>query len=65
MSSTDSGPAATREAREKQARDQLDAHAREIVQWHFHESTGCPFWLQKKSELKFDPLAVQYTKFCA
>jgi len=38
------------------ARDRLDAHTHEIVQWHFHESTGCPFWLQKKSELKFDPL---------
>jgi phenylacetate-coenzyme A ligase PaaK-like adenylate-forming protein len=34
----------------------LDAHAVEIVQWHFHESTGCPFWLEKKRELKFDPL---------
>ena len=22
----------------------------------FSESTGCPFWLQKKSELNFDPL---------
>ena len=41
----------------KSARDRLDAHAYEIVQWHFHESTGCPFWLQKKSELAFDPLS--------
>jgi len=40
----------------KEARERLDAHTVEIVQWHFHESTGCPFWLQKKSELKFDPL---------
>ncbi|QDV75795.1 hypothetical protein [Botrimarina mediterranea] len=39
-----------------QARAALDAHAVEIVQWHFHESTGCPFWLEKKKELKFDPL---------
>jgi len=38
------------------AKDQLDAHTHEIVQWHFHESTGCPFWLQKKSEFNFDPL---------
>ena len=44
------------DARIKESRDQLDAHAVEIVQWHFHESTGCPFWLEKKSELKFDPL---------
>ena len=33
------------------ARDQLDAHTVESVQWHFHESTGSPFWLEKKSEL--------------
>jgi phenylacetate-coenzyme A ligase PaaK-like adenylate-forming protein len=49
-------PPAELEARVKAAKEQLDAHAYEIVQWHFHESTGCPFWLQKKSELKFDPL---------
>lgn len=40
----------------KQAKDRLDAHTHEIVQWHFHESTGCPFWLGKKAELGFDPL---------
>ena len=39
-----------------EARAALDAHAVETVAWHFHESTGCPFWLEKKSELKFDPL---------
>src|SRR5262245_28771539 len=39
-----------------QAKTKLDAHAVETVQWHFHESTGCPFWLEKKKELKFDPL---------
>jgi len=44
------------ETRQRLAREALDAHARDIVRWHFHESTGCPFWLQKKSELKFDPL---------
>lgn len=38
------------------AKEQLDAHTYEMVQWHFHDSTGSPFWLQKKSELKFDPL---------
>lgn len=43
-------------ALQKSAQASLDAHAYEIVQWHFHESTGCPFWLQKKTELKFDPL---------
>jgi phenylacetate-coenzyme A ligase PaaK-like adenylate-forming protein len=40
----------------KAARDRLDAHTYETVQWHFHESTGCPFWLEKRNELKFDPL---------
>ncbi len=38
------------------ARAQLDAHVVDIVQWHFHESTGCPFWLEKKSTFDFDPL---------
>ncbi|HJS08886.1 MAG TPA: hypothetical protein VJ809_14560 [Pirellulales bacterium] len=40
----------------KAARDRLDAHTYETVQWHFHESTGCPFWLGKAKELNFDPL---------
>lgn len=52
MSSTE----ASLEARESEARERLDAHTVEIVQWHFNESTGCPFWLEKKSELNFDPL---------
>ena len=38
------------------ARERLDKHSYEMVQRHFHDSTGCPFWLEKKSELKFDPL---------
>jgi phenylacetate-coenzyme A ligase PaaK-like adenylate-forming protein len=54
MSTTESS--ADLEARQKEARAKLDAHTHEIVQWHFHDSTGCPFWLQKKQELKFDPL---------
>ncbi|MDX1948721.1 MAG: hypothetical protein SFU86_25255 [Pirellulaceae bacterium] len=49
-------PAAELETRAKAAKDQLNAHAYQIVQHHFHESTGCPFWLNKKRELKFDPL---------
>jgi len=44
------------EAAVKAAKDKLDAHTYEIVQWHFHESTGCPFWLEKKKEFNFDPL---------
>src|SRR3954452_22524399 len=38
------------------ARKALDAHVSQTVAWHFHESTGCPFWLEYKSKLKFDPL---------
>ena len=39
-----------------QSREALDAHTYETVQWHFHESTGSPFWLERKSGLNFDPL---------
>ncbi|MEO1992729.1 MAG: hypothetical protein ABGW78_12395 [Pirellulales bacterium] len=38
------------------AREKLDAHAVEMMAWHFHESTGCPFWLNYAKSLKFDPL---------
>jgi phenylacetate-coenzyme A ligase PaaK-like adenylate-forming protein len=38
------------------AREALDAHVAETVAWHFHDSTGCPFWLEFKGRLKFDPL---------
>ena len=39
-----------------EAKKKLDQHTYEPVQWHFHESTGSPFWLGKKAELGFDPL---------
>jgi phenylacetate-coenzyme A ligase PaaK-like adenylate-forming protein len=39
----------------KQARERLDEHVREIVQWHFSESTGAPFWLEFAKKLDFDP----------
>jgi phenylacetate-coenzyme A ligase PaaK-like adenylate-forming protein len=55
MSASESITADLADAVQK-ARDRLDAHTREVVQWHFHESTGSPFWLEKKSELNFDPL---------
>ncbi|HEX4000828.1 MAG TPA: hypothetical protein VHX65_19935 [Pirellulales bacterium] len=38
------------------ARDRLDSQVYEVVQWHFHPSTGCPFWLEMASRLKFNPL---------
>jgi phenylacetate-coenzyme A ligase PaaK-like adenylate-forming protein len=59
MASTDSGQTSGTQdlqALTAAARQRLDEHVREIVQWHFHESTGCPFWLEKKRELGFDPL---------
>lgn len=55
MSSTES-PAADLSALIAAAKQKLDAQTYEIVQWHFHDSTGSPFWLEKKSELNFDPL---------
>jgi phenylacetate-coenzyme A ligase PaaK-like adenylate-forming protein len=39
----------------QQAREQLDAHVRETVQWHFDPDKGTPFWLDKVKELGFDP----------
>ena len=54
--STTEFPSVDVEQLSKEARDQLDQHAYEVVQFHFHESTGCPFWLEKKAEFYFDPL---------
>jgi phenylacetate-coenzyme A ligase PaaK-like adenylate-forming protein len=39
----------------QQAREQLDIHVREIVNWHFDPQNGTPFWLEKAKELSFDP----------
>ncbi|NBW87870.1 MAG: hypothetical protein EBR23_13855 [Planctomycetia bacterium] len=38
------------------ARAALDAHTVETMAWHFHPSTGCPFWLEAAQSLPFDPL---------
>jgi phenylacetate-coenzyme A ligase PaaK-like adenylate-forming protein len=38
-----------------QAREQLDAHVRDIVRWHFDPATGTPFWLERARSLGFDP----------
>jgi len=56
MSVSDSAGAADIETKAREARQALDAHTHETVQWHFHPSTGCPFWLEYASNLKFDPL---------
>ena len=34
----------------QQAREQLDAHVRETVAWHFDPDKGTPFWLDKVKE---------------
>lgn len=41
----------------EEAKAQLDAHTREIIEWHFSDETGCPFWLEWKSKAGFDPIA--------
>lgn len=33
----------------------LDAHVREMMQWHFSPETGCPFWLEFADKCGFDP----------
>ena len=37
------------------ARAQLDAHVREIVQWHFSPETGSPFWLDWAAKAGWNP----------
>jgi len=39
----------------EEARKQLDAHVRDIVQWHFSPDTGCPFWLDWAKDAPWDP----------
>lgn len=45
----------------QQAKEQLDAHVREIVEWHFSPETGSPFWVDAAAgknpalKLSFDP----------
>ncbi len=58
-------PAATPEAvpdddletRAASARERLDAHVREMVDWHFDPRTGSPFWLDYARGLDWDPRA--------
>ncbi len=42
-------------ARVQEARARLDAHVREIIEWHFSPETGCPFWLEFASKLAWSP----------
>ncbi len=41
--------------RAQEAKVQLDAHVREIVEWHFNPDTGCPFWLDFAAKLDWEP----------
>lgn len=43
------------EAQVQASRTALDAHVREIVEWHFNPETGCPFWLNWAKEAGWDP----------
>ena len=45
----------SQEPKFRQAREQLDAQVREIVNWHFDPQNGTPFWLEKAKTLGFDP----------
>jgi hypothetical protein len=38
------------------AKFRLDAHVQEMMKWHFSDSTGCPYWLDMRSSLGFDPI---------
>src|SRR5437899_1032789 len=53
MSTATTGVELSAQAEEAQAR--LDAHVRDIVQWHFNPETGCPFWLEYAAKLAWDP----------
>ncbi len=39
----------------QEAKTQLDAHVRAIIEWHFSPETGCPFWLEFASKLAWSP----------
>ena len=43
------------ESKARAARDHLDAHVREMIQWHFSPETGCPFWLDFARQKNWDP----------
>ena len=37
------------------AREKLDKHVVESVEWHFNPETGCDYWIEKAKTLGFDP----------
>ena len=46
---------AAMQSRVADAKSKLDAHVREIVQWHFDPEHGTPFWIEFADKLDFDP----------
>ncbi len=38
------------------AQEQLDAHVRDIIEWHFSPETGSPFWLDWAQKAGWNPL---------
>lgn len=52
---TDKTRAADVETSVQQARAELDAWTREVVEWHFNPDTGSPFWLDFAEQLDWDP----------
>ena len=40
------------ETKVRQAREKLDAHVREMMNWHFSPETGSPFWLDWQKSLE-------------
>jgi len=40
------------------ATEKLDAHVREMMQWHFSPETGCPFWLEWAKKAGWNPAEV-------
>jgi phenylacetate-coenzyme A ligase PaaK-like adenylate-forming protein len=43
------------DSRRQQARAELDAWVREVVDWHFDPATGTPFWLEFARRLGWEP----------
>lgn len=43
------------EADIQKAKEELDKHCVEIINWHFSSETGCPFWLDWAKQQDWDP----------
>ncbi len=49
---TDQSPS---QERVQASREQLDAHVRDMIEWHFSPESGCPFWLEWQEKAGWDP----------